>query len=193
MTMKTSTLIRAEEFALVAHVLGPCELVKGEIVPMSPGGVRHSKVTGRAYFLLETHNRSRQLGHVLTGEAGIIVARGPDTVRGADVAFISYQRLPKDATGTGFLQSPPELIVEVFSDDVSWKAIEEKIAEYHHFGVDLVWILEPRTSTLHAYGRGVPPVVLRETDTVSAEPYMPGFACRVAEFFESSSLRAVPA
>ena len=31
--MRTSTLLRAEEFARVAEVLGPCELENGEIVP----------------------------------------------------------------------------------------------------------------------------------------------------------------
>src|SRR5688572_23638461 len=93
--MRTSTLLRAEEFARVSEVLGPCELVNGEIIPMSPGGLRHSEITGKAYFLLAEYNRMTRLGRVLTGEAGFIVRRGPDTVRGADVAFISYQRLPQ--------------------------------------------------------------------------------------------------
>jgi len=182
--VRTSTLLRAEEFARVADVLGPCELVKGEIVRMSPGGVRHSQVTLRAAFLLESHNRAHRLGNVLTGEAGFVVRREPDTVRGADVAFVSFQRLPKDAPVAGFLDVPPELIVEVLGNDISWAAMEEKIAEYHEAGVDLVWVLDPRTLTLGAYPRGASPVLLRDTDTVSADPYVPGFSCRVAEFFE---------
>lgn len=183
--MRTSTLLRAEEFERIAHVLGPCELVKGEIIPMSPGGIRHSEVTVRACFLLESHNRAHRLGRVLSGEAGIIVARKPDTVRGADVAFISYQRLPKDATVKGFLQHPPELIIEVLSDDVSWGEMEEKIAEYHRAGVDLVWVLDPRTVTLRAYPRDAAPVLFRDTETVSADPHVPGFTCQVAEFFDA--------
>jgi hypothetical protein len=42
-TMRTATLLRAEAFARIAEVLGPCELVNGEIIPMSPGGLRHSE------------------------------------------------------------------------------------------------------------------------------------------------------
>lgn len=182
--MRTSTLLRAEEFARVVDVLGPCELVKGEIVRMSPGGVRHSQVTLRAAFLLESHNRAHRLGRVLTGEAGLIVRRDPDTVRGADVAFVSYERLPKNVTVTGFLEVPPELIIEVFGTDMAWVAMEEKIAEYHAAGVDLVWILDPRTSTLGAYARGAAPVLLQDVDTANADPHVPGFSCRVAEFFE---------
>ncbi len=181
--MRTSTLLRAEEFARVAEVLGRCELVNGEIIPMSPGGLRHSEITSRACFLLESHNRPRRLGRVLTGEAGFIVRRGPDTVRGADVAFISYRRLPKDTAITGFLDVPAELIIEVLSDDTSWSEMETKIGEYQTAGVDLVWVLDPRTLTLHVCARGASPVLLREPDTASADPHMPGFSCRVADFF----------
>ena len=181
--VRTSTLLRAEEFARVAEVLGPCELVNGEIIPMSPGGFRHSKVSLRASFLLEAHNQAQRLGHVLANEAGLIVRRAPDTVRGADVAFISYQRLPRDTDISGFLEQAPELIIEVLSDDTSWSEMETKIGEYHTAGVDLVWVLDPRSLTLRAYARGATPVLLREADTASADPHMPGFSCRVADFF----------
>jgi Uma2 family endonuclease len=181
--VRTSTLLRAEEFARVADVLGPCELVNGEIVRMSPGGFRHSKVTVRAVFLLEAHNQVHRLGHVLAGEAGFIVRRGPDTVRGADVAFISYQRIPKGTQIAGFVEQAPELVIEVLGDDKSWGEMEEKIADYHAAGVDLVWVLDPRTLTLHAYPRGASPVLLHEADAANANPYVPGFSCRVADFF----------
>lgn len=182
--MRTSTLLTADDLARVADVLGPCELVKGEIIPMSPGGLDHSTVTGRAYFLLESYNRTRRLGRVLTNEAGIVVSRKPDTVRGADVAFISYQRLPKDSPPKGFLQQPPELVIEVFGDDASWAKMDEKIADYHGAGVDAVWVLDPRARTLHAHPRGAARVLFHESDIVSADPHMSGFACRVGEFFE---------
>jgi Uma2 family endonuclease len=182
--MRTAALLTAGEFARVAPVLGPCELVNGEIVPMSPGGIRHSKVTGRAYFLLADYNRRHPLGHVLTGEAGILVARHPDTVRGADVAFISYSRFPADAGDDGFLEHPPELIVEVFGSDASWQAMEAKVAEYHTFGVDLVWVLDPQTLALRAYPRGGSPALFRDDDTVTADPFVPGLSIEVRQFFE---------
>lgn len=182
--MRTAALLSAEDFALVAPVLGPCELVKGEIVPMSPGGIRHSRVTSRACFLLNSHCRPLGLGRVLTGEAGVIVARRPDTVRGADVAFISYDRLAKDAAEDGFLEQPPEPVIEVLGKDTSWAKIEEKVADSHTLGVDLVWVLDPQTLALRVYPRGADPVLLRDTDTVSADPFVPGFAVRIAAFFE---------
>jgi Uma2 family endonuclease len=182
--MGTATLLSAEDFELIAKVLGSCELVRGEIVPMSPGGIHHSVVTGNAFRLLDSHCRTRGLGRVLTGEAGVVVARRPDTVRGADVAFISYQRLPKGPTEHGFLKQPPELVIEVFSKDTSWTKMEEKVADYHAMGVDLVWVLDPQTVALRAYPRGGAPLILRDADTANADPHVPGFAVPVGAFFE---------
>ena len=183
--MKTTALLSAEDFAVVAPFLGPCELVKGEIVPMSPAGRRHSRVVTRAAFLLETHSRTHELGQVLTGEAGVVVARQPDTVRGADVAFVSFQRLPRSVKPTdAFVEVAPELVIEVFGRDVTWEKMETKVAEYHAHGVDLVWVLDPHTLTLRGYPRGSSPYLLRDTDVANADPAMAGFSVRVAEFFE---------
>jgi Uma2 family endonuclease len=182
--MRTAALLTAEDFARVAPVLGPCELVKGEIVPMSPGGITHSRVTGNAFALLDAYCRPRRLGRVLTGEAGVVVARRPDTVRGADVAFVSFRRLPKDAAEEGFLRQPPELVIEVLGKDTSWEKMEEKIADYHGLGVDLVWVLDPQTETLRTYPRGGAPIVRRDPQEASADPFVPGFSVRVGQFFE---------
>ena len=183
--MRTATLLSAEDFQIVAQVMGPCELVKGEVVPMSPGGFRHSRITGNAFRLLVDHCRPRNLGHVLTGEAGVIVSRRPDTVRGADVAFISFERMPRNAPEEGFLPHPPELVIEVLGLDMSWEKMEEKVAEYHACGVDLVWVLDPHTVSLRVYPGGLAPFVLHEADTVSADPHVPGFSVHVAAFFEA--------
>jgi Uma2 family endonuclease len=150
---------------------------------MSPGGLEHSEITARAVFTLETHNRAHRLGRVLTGEAGVIVARRPDTVRGADVAFVSNARLPKGERHRGFLRVAPELVIEVLSLDVSWEEMEAKVSDYHGFGVDLVWVLDPQTLTLRTYERGKSPQILRDTETASADPYVPGFTSHVCAFF----------
>lgn len=180
--MRVVTLLRAEDFARVAPVLGPCELVDGEVVRISHGGVRHSQITARVAFLLMRHNQEHPTGRVLTGEAGVIVARGPDTVRGADVAFISYDRLPAAEQPVGFLEVPPELVVEVLGDDVSWTEMERKMAQYHAFGVDTVWVLDPRMLALRVYPCGAEPFVLHEHAQVAA-PHPAGFSCPVRDFF----------
>ncbi len=46
-------------------------------------------------------------------DAGVITERDPDTVRGADVAFYSYRRVPKDAEPEGYPDAIPEFVFEV--------------------------------------------------------------------------------
>jgi Uma2 family endonuclease len=181
--MSTTTLIRAEDFARIADVVGPSELVRGEVVRMSPGGVRHSEVVARVGYLLEACNRRQPSGRTLGGEAGLLVSRGPDTVRGADVAFISHARLPRRQSPSGFLTVPPELVVEVVGDDRSWAELEGKVAEYHAFGVDAVWVIDPRMEAVRVYPRGGEPFTRQgEAELTASRPA--GFLCRVADLFE---------
>jgi hypothetical protein len=55
---------------------------------------RHGKVTVRVAVLLDVFVRPRGLGVVFGAETGFILSRDPDTVRGADAAFVSTARLP---------------------------------------------------------------------------------------------------
>ena len=96
---------------------GPCELVLGRIVPMSPTGGEHGRVEGNFCEAIRAFVRPRNLGKVLVGEIGIFTHRGPDTVRGADVAFISNERYARLKSNRGFLDVAPELVVEVLSPD----------------------------------------------------------------------------
>ena len=122
-------------------------------------------------------------GRVLTNETGVVVKRDPDSVRGADVLFISYQRLPATEQWEGFLRQPPELVAEVLGADESWKKMEEKIAEYHAFGVDLVWVADPRMLAVRLCPRGGEPSVLHGSDELTGGNVLPGFRCKVSEFF----------
>ena len=175
------TLLTCEEFEKLAPDLEPCELIDGEIVPVSPAGIPHSKVSGRIYKILSNFVEDNDLGLVLTNETGIHVRREPARSRGADILYISYKRLPKDSKAEGFLTVPPELIVEVLGG--SWSEMDEKIADYHNFGVDLVWVAEPRKRLLHVYPRVGAKRILRARDTADGGEYLPGFKARVDTFF----------
>ncbi|MEE9295208.1 MAG: Uma2 family endonuclease, partial [Phycisphaerae bacterium] len=109
--MSTRTLITSQEFETICNQLGPYELIRGEVVELSPGGFKHSRITGQVTMVIGRWAQQTKLGRVLTGEAGVIVESDPDTVRGADVAYISYQRLPREAEPSGFCATPPELVV----------------------------------------------------------------------------------
>jgi Uma2 family endonuclease len=180
--MDTQTLMTAGDFEQAAARLGPCELVRGGVVTLSPGGIRHSQTAMNVGLLLAKWNRQTGLGRVLSGGVGLITKRDPDTVRGADVAYYSYQRLPKEIQCDSFCAVPPELVVEIVGKGQGWGEMVTKAAEYLHMGADRVWIIDPRSQQVHIYRSDCEPVILNRDDTLT-DPLLPGFSCQVDEFF----------
>lgn len=126
--MATATdLMTAEEFATRPDPGYPEELVQGRIVTMPPATPRHGKVCGETHFLLRSHAGPHDLGHVLSNDSAVITERDPDTVRGADVSFYSYAKIPKGKFPRGYLDVVPDLVVEVRSDDDRWREILAKV------------------------------------------------------------------
>jgi Uma2 family endonuclease len=179
-------LITGEELAHIPGV-GPCELVEGRVVPMSPGGTEHSLVTANAVRVLSEFVRTHRLGKVLTGEVGLYTRRDPDTVRGADVAYISADRFERRTRTLTFLDVAPELIVEVLSRDDTMMDLTAKLREYFAVDVKAVWIVDPRARRVYAYRSAVALQELTEADTLLAEDVLPGFMAPVAALFEEEA------
>ena len=182
--MSVKTLMTAEEFERISDTIGSAELVRGEVVQLSPAGFEHGRIVANVAFLLEQWARKSRRGRVVAGEAGVIVETDPDTVRGADVAYISYARLPKEKRPTGFVSTPPELVVEVIGAERGWKETIDKAAEYLTMGIDRVWIIDPNSRRLHVFRPDAEPIVLAEGDRLTDDAILPGFSCTVQEFFE---------
>ncbi len=171
--------ITGEELAALGD-LGRTELVKGEIIYLMPTGHPHSFYEGNITGFLFAFVREHKLGRVLPGEVGIYTHRRPDTVRGADVAFISHERLAQ-VQSKSFLDICPELIVEVMSPDDTWSEVHEKLEEYFAVGAKLIWVLDPRRQCLHVYRSLTDLDVLTEKDTLTGGEVLPGFQVPVAE------------
>ncbi len=175
-------LITGEELLRMGDI-GRAELVRGRIVRMSPTGHPHGFVECNAGYLLGDFVRRHKLpGRVLVGEVGIYTARNPDTVRGADVAFISNERLAQ-AQPQGYLDVAPELVVEVLSPDDRWSEVMEKLAEYFAIGVAMVWVVDPRRQQVYTYRSLTDVTILDNEEGVTGGEVLPGFRVPAAEFF----------
>lgn len=120
---------------------------------------------------------------MIGNEAGVITYRDPDTVRGADVSYCSYKRVPRDSQERGFLAVAPELVVEVLGIDRTWKDAVEKAGEYLAMGVDRVWIVDPAKRRVHVFQADAAPKAVDVRAMLRDEAILPGFAVRVSEFF----------
>jgi Uma2 family endonuclease len=147
------------EFEATAHELGRCELERGEVIFLSPAGFFHNNVTTNIAVLLSAWARKSKRGRVVTNETGIVIDESPGTVRGADVLFISYKRLPRSQNPAGFLRVAPELVIEIVGPRQSWKRVLQKTGEYFELGVERVWIVDPLKKRVHAYEPNAEPRV----------------------------------
>lgn len=163
--------------------IGPCDLIAGRIVPLSPTGDEHGSVELNVASALRAFVRARKLGYVRVGEVGVVTGRRPDTVRGADVLYISNERYARRKRRTGYLDVAPELIAEVLSPSDRPGELSLKLAEYFGAGVVVVWVLDPAAHTVRVHGTASQFVELREGDTLTAEDILPGFAVPVADLF----------
>ncbi len=178
----TTRLITGEELLAMGDI-GRCELVEGRIVMLSPVGYPHGIIEGNFFAALREFVASRKLGVVMVGETGIYTRRKPDTVRGADVLFVSNERFAK-AKSKGFLDVAPDLVVEVMSPDDRWSEINRKLAEYFAVGVRLVWVADPDSKIVFAYRSMTDVRQFTEKDLLTSDDVLPGFSVSVTDLFE---------
>jgi len=103
-------------------------------------------------------------------------------VRGADVAYISHERLSQ-AQSERFLDVAPELIVEVMSPGDYWSEVMEKLEEYFAIGVQMVWVADPRRRQVYVYHSLTETERFNADETLSGGEVLPGFQAPVAELF----------
>jgi len=163
--------------------IGPCELIEGRIVPMTPTGSEHGVIESNLSRHLGNFVADKKLGKVMNGEVGIFTRRRPDSVRGADIAFVSRERLA-DRPAKGFLTVAPELVVEIVSPSDRWQDVRQKIEEYFAIGVQRVWIVEPDNRDVLVYSASTEMRKLGEGDLLTGEGVLEGFSLPVAELFE---------
>jgi Uma2 family endonuclease len=177
----TQTITTAEQL-LHTPGLGRCELVRGELIMMSPGGYEHGRIIMNVAAPLAVIVRQNQLGVLLGAETGFRIAHDPDTVRAPDVAFVRAERIPALPV-KGFFQGPPDLAVEVLSPDDRASEVLDKVRDWLQAGCVAVWIVDPAKQTILIYRSSSPIVVLGPADVLAMEDLLPGFSIPVAEIF----------
>lgn len=157
------------------------ELVRGELLRMTPASYEHAKVTITIGAVLAEFVRARDLGDILGGDPGFTLARNPDTVRAPDVAFVAADRRPAD--GPGFPDLAPDLAVEVVSPNDRAGEIAEKVQEWLDAGCRAVWVAHPKLKRLVVHHPDGTARMLGPEDELDGGDVLPGFRVTVAELF----------
>ncbi len=179
--IQPSALMTGEQLFSLGN-LGRTELLKGRVVHLPPAEYLHGIVECHLATIVGNFVHQHKPGHVLSGGVGIYTQRNPDTVRGADVAYISKERLAQTQSKS-FLDVAPELIVEVLSPGDRWTEVIEKLDEYFEIDVQAVWIADPVRQEVFVYHSLTKVERFTTDDNLPGGTVLPGFEAAVSEFF----------
>lgn len=129
---------------------GNYEIIDGERKDTSPTKFKHGKLELKFARLLE--DKLQQKGYVAVGEVGIVINRNPFRVRAADVVYVSKESCPIEPEG--MLEIPPDLIVEILSEDNTTTELNDKVKDYLSIGVGRVMLVDPFTETITIFRHG---------------------------------------
>ena len=159
------------------------ELNDGVVVVMPPPSYRHGRCQNKVVSALDGIAEV-QLGlGVAVAEGCVVLRRDPDRVVGPDATFVLARSLPVRKSDEGFLETIPELVVEVRSKSDRAGAVRAKKEEYFAAGVLMVWGLDPDTSSVTVHRPGQPDQTFGPADTLVVDDLLPGFAVPVARLF----------
>ncbi len=156
------------------------ELIKGELLTMSPSGESHGLVSAMIAHLLLRFVVDNNLGIVYGAETGFQLEKDPDTVLAPDVTFISRERV--GAISDGYRSGPPDLVVEVLSPSDRKTKIEENTARWLEFGVKAVWIADPKRRTVEIV-RSKQRKLFTNADEINEDEVFPGLRLKLSDIF----------
>jgi Uma2 family endonuclease len=182
--MATTKLMTAEDLWEMGEEARFCELIRGELICMSPATGKHSQITGMIFAHLLAFTRVGTSHDVFESSAGYILARDPDIVVGPDVSVVRSDRFPEEGPASTFMELVPDLVVEVISPSERPGQITTKLFTYLNAGVQIVWLVDPENKLVTVHTAGEIPRTLTTDDEIDGGEVLPGFSVPVAAFFE---------
>jgi len=174
--------VTAEELQELCQDGKSFELVKGELREMPPGGEEHGYRGMRLPGHLVAYVYAHSLGEVSLAETGVLLERGPDSLRAPDMGFIARDRLP-DEPSPNWSEIVPDLVIEVVSPNDTWSEVTDKVQQWLAAGVRVAWVVDNRARTVTICQAAQPWVTLTETETLDGGDVVPGFVLPVAQIF----------
>jgi Uma2 family endonuclease len=162
------------------------ERERGRVIEMPPPGERHGVVCGNISRILGNHLFQLGRGYVCTNDTGVITETDPDTVRGIDVTLYEESRRYDELTPK-YAEHLPMLAVEVLLPHDRAGRMMKRASQFVRKGIMLVWLFDSEERDVTVYRAGREPYVLSVDDPISGEDALPGFCCRVADFFRMPS------
>jgi Uma2 family endonuclease len=169
----------------------PFELVNRERIPLLPQVAEHGEIVKQIYVALLAYEQSHKIV-IMYSEAPFVLVDTPDWVKGSRTPAVMVYEASRMAEYKA--QTPdwktrpfvlvPDLCIEVISPNDNYIDVEEKVEGYLIDGVRLVWVFNPRKTTITVYGPGLDDIKrFRADSTLDGGDVLPGFALLVKSVF----------
>jgi Uma2 family endonuclease len=179
----TITQEQFRQIAIANRDLRLEKTAKGELIIMPPTG----SSTGRRNFNLVGQlfvwNKRYQLGVAFDSSTAFHLPNGAD--RSPDVAWMRRERweLLTPEQQDDFAPICPDFVIELRSKTDSIKTLREKMQEYLENGLQLGWLIDPKTKQVEIYRADREVEILQNPTNLSGENILPGFVLDLREVF----------
>ena len=179
--MATKTLLTLADYSALPDDGRRYELVDGEVAPLTFPKRRHTRVQHRLVMEMGAFADRHALGEV-GADAGFVLARDPDTLRGPDVYFLAADRAAR-MSDESWTEGAPDIAVDVVSPSDSAGELRTKTRQYLDAGGREVWVVYPAEQEVHVFRSSGAVAILGPTDALESPDLLPGFQLPVAKIF----------
>jgi Uma2 family endonuclease len=155
----------------------------GELIVMPPAGGETGIRNSQLNRLLGNWAEEDGTGLVFDSSTGFTLTNGAK--RSPDAAWLlraRWEALAPEQRRT-FPPLCPDFVVELRSPSDPLETLKAKMAEYLANGAKLGWLLDPEEREVYVYRPGSDLVCLKDPDSISGEPVLPGFVLDLAKIW----------
>jgi Uma2 family endonuclease len=147
---------------------------QGEIIVMPPTGGRTGRRNAELVVAIGAWAASDGSGVVFDSSTGFRLPNGAE--RSPDAAWVRKARWDalSEIEQERFPPLCPDFVVELRSHSDDLDELHTKLREHIDNGAQLGWLIDPVSKTVWVYRPDGEPVILKEPETLSGQPVLPG-------------------
>ena len=155
----------------------------GELIVIPPAGLQTSRCNSNLTYQLAAWSDEDNSG-VCFGFATLFALEN-GARRAPYVAWVKREKWDSLTAEQkeSFTRLCPDFVVEIHSPNIDLTQLYLKMVEYVENGVSLGWLIDPLKRQLYVYRPGHEVVILDNPETVSGDPFLPGFRLNLAELW----------
>ena len=155
----------------------------GELIVMPPTGALTGMRNADLIYQLMAWTMKDATGVCFGNTAGFILPN--NAIRSPDASWMRRERWDtlSDEQKQRFSLIWPDFVVELRSRTDRLSDLLSKMEEYIANGVSLGWLIDPSTRRVYVYRPNQEDVVLENPETVSGEPFLPGFELQTTKLW----------